>query len=67
MKRVLVFFNLLDAQGNLSITNIAAIIAVIKMAFTAQFSGMDAVGLIGALANYAHKRSCNHNDPEDNN
>lgn len=56
MKKILSFLNLLDAAGNLSITNIAVITAVTKMAFASQFGGVDAVALIGTLLNYGHKR-----------
>lgn len=56
MKPFLNFLSLLNDDGTLSITNIAVIVAITKMALTASFSGMDAVGLIGALANMAHSR-----------
>lgn len=59
MKRVLTFLNLLDAEGNLSITNIAVIVSITKMALLTQLSGVDAVALVGTLLNYAHKRSVN--------
>lgn len=62
MKRVLGFLNLLDADGNLSITNIATIVAITKMAMTTQMSSTDAVALIGVLLNYAHKRVVNSSD-----
>ncbi len=56
MQRLLSFLNLLDASGNLSITNIAVIVGITKMAFAHQFSGVDATALVGTLLNYAHKR-----------
>lgn len=59
MKRVLSFLNLLDTSGNLSITNIAVIVGITKMAFASQFSSVDAVALVGTLLNYAHKRTVN--------
>lgn len=62
MKQVLTFFNLLDSAGNLSITNVAVIIAVTKMAFMSQFSGVDAIGLVSTLLNYAHKRMVNSDE-----
>jgi hypothetical protein len=66
MLRALKFLNLLDSEGNLSITNIAVIVGITKMALTANFSGMDAVGLVGALLNYGHKRSCNNQVTDEN-
>ena len=59
MKRVLSFLNLLDNGGNLSITNVAVIIALVKMAMAAQLTGCDVAGLLGVLGNYAHKRQTN--------
>lgn len=57
MNKVLTFLNLLDSEGNLSITNTAVFVCVIKMALSAQFTGMDVGALIATLLNYAHKRS----------
>ncbi len=56
MKRILTFLNLLDSKGNLSITNIGVIVALVKMAMAAQLSGSDVACLLGVLGNYAHKR-----------
>jgi hypothetical protein len=56
VKQVLTFLNLLDNGGNLSITNVAVIIAITKMAMSAQLTGCDVAGLLGVLGNYAHKR-----------
>lgn len=56
MKRILTFLNLLDNGGNLSITNVAVIVAITKMALAAQLGGNDVVALIGVLGNYCHKR-----------
>ncbi len=60
MKRILTFINLLDSSGNLSISNIAVIIALVKMATAAQLSGTDVAGLLAVLGNYAHKRAVNN-------
>lgn len=56
MKRVLAFLNLLDSEGNLSITNVAVLVCVSKMALSAQFSGGEVGALVATLLNYAHKR-----------
>lgn len=57
--KALSFLNLLDTAGNLSITNIAVIVGVAKMALMTQMSGCDAVGLVSVLLNYGHKRFTN--------
>ena len=59
MKRVLTFLNLLDNGGNLSITNIAVLICLYKIAASAQFSGTEVGALVATLLNYAHKRLVN--------
>lgn len=59
MKRALSFLNLLDSSGNLSITNIAVIICLVKMAMAAQFSGTEVGALTATLLNYGHKRFVN--------
>lgn len=61
MNRVLQFLNLLDSSGNLSITNVAVIVGITKMALMTQMTGVDAVSLVGVLLNYCHKRSINDN------
>jgi hypothetical protein len=61
-KRALTFLNLLDDSGNLSITNIAVIVTVIKMGFSAQFNGAEVGALLATLLNYAHKRFTNSQD-----
>lgn len=60
-KRFLAFLNLLDHDGNLSITNVAVIVGITKMAFMTQLSGCDAVALVATLLNYGHKRLVNDN------
>lgn len=59
MKQVLTFLNLLDNGGNLSITNVAVLICLYKIAASAQFSGTEVGALIATLMNYAHKRLIN--------
>lgn len=59
MKRVLTFLNLLDNGGNLSITNVAVIICLVKIAMAAQFSGTEVGALVATLINYGHKRMVN--------
>lgn len=63
IKKVLTFLNLLDNTGNLSISNVAVIVCITKMALVTQLSGVDSVALIGTLLNYAHKRIVNDNQP----
>lgn len=53
------FLNLLDAQGKLSITNVAVIVCLLKLAFAPAASITEAGTLLVALANYAHKRYTN--------
>ncbi len=57
--KLLRFFNLIDNDGNLSITNVAVIVCITKMALASQFSGMDVGALLATLLNYAHKRVIN--------
>lgn len=59
MKRFLTFLNLLDVAGNLSITNVAVIVCITKMAMSAQMNGTEVGALIATLLNYAHKRAVN--------
>lgn len=53
---VLRFFNLLDRSKNLSITNIAIIVLITKMALT-PFDWPTAAGLLVVMFNYMHKRA----------
>lgn len=55
-KQLANFLNLLDAQGKLSITNVAVIVCLLKLAFAPAVSITEAGTLLVALANYAHKR-----------
>jgi len=61
VRRALTFLNLLDNAGNLSLTNIAVIVGLAKMAFSHQMTSCDSVALVGTLLNYAHKRFTNDN------
>lgn len=61
MKKLLAFLNLLDNAGNLSISNIAVIVCLVKMALSAQLSGCDLGALLGVLLNYGHKRFVSDN------
>lgn len=53
--KILSFLNLLDRKNNLSITNVAVIVLVTKMAISA-FDWPTAAGLMITLLNYGHKR-----------
>lgn len=59
-KQIADFLNLLDAQGKLSITNVAVIVCLLKLAFAPAASITEAGTLLVALANYAHKRIVNN-------
>jgi hypothetical protein len=56
MKRVLTFLNLVDSSGNLSITNVAVIVVITKIALLKSFSLTEASALLITMVNYAHKR-----------
>lgn len=57
--RVLKFLSLLDNEGNLSISNIAVIVCVTKLAIAPHFSVTEVGALMVSLLNYAHKRYTN--------
>lgn len=59
LRKVANFLNLLDAQGKLSITNVAVIVCLLKLALAPAASITEAGTLLAALANYAHKRYTN--------
>lgn len=59
--RVLQFFNLLDNDKNLSISNVAVIVCVTKIAIAPEFSITEVGALLVSLLNYAHKRYVNDN------
>ena len=56
MNKILSFLNLLDYEGNLSITNLAVYIALVKMIFIPGGSLEDAGILFTALSSYAYKK-----------
>ena len=56
LNKILQFLNLQDNSGNLSLTNLAVIAALIKMTLAPSTSLEDAGILFTVLANYAHKR-----------
>lgn len=62
MKKILVFLNMLDQSGNLSITNCALIAFLVKILVSPQLDGPSVIGLVGLLGNYMHKR---HNGKPD--
>lgn len=53
--KVLKFFSLTDRAGNLSITNVAVIVLITKMAVST-FDWPTAAALFMSLLNYSHKR-----------
>lgn len=57
---VLKFLNLTDDSGSLSITNVAVIVCVVKIAIAPQFSITEVGALMVSLLNYMHKRSVNN-------
>jgi len=60
---ILRFFTLMDADSNtLSITNIAVIVAVVKVGM-GHVAPMDGGILLGSILNYAHKRYVNSQQP----
>jgi hypothetical protein len=58
VQKIISFLNLLDAEGKLSITNLAMFTILIKVAVS-PFEWASAVTLFCVCANYAHKRSTN--------
>lgn len=55
-REALSFLSLLDKDGKLSITNIAVVICVTKIAYVADPSIVDTGALLITLMNYSHKR-----------
>jgi len=54
--KLLKFCNLTDKDNNLSISNIAVIVVIIKIALAATLDWATAATLLMALLNYGHKR-----------
>jgi hypothetical protein len=63
---VLKWANLLDKDGRLSITNVAVIIMVTKLAFLPTFTLTEVGAFVIAMLNYAHKRqkNCEHQEKQ---
>lgn len=55
-KPILQFLNVVDRKGNLSITNVAVIIVVTKIAIAQSVGITEAGALLITLLNYGHKR-----------
>ena len=72
LTKILNKLNLLDAQNNLSITNIAVIVVLVKLVLTPQWTLNEAGMLLLTIANYSHKRYVinqaqgNINEPSNN-
>lgn len=56
LKKLLKFLQLVDREGNLSITNIAMIVLITKLAVLSQFTMTEVSAFLLALLNYSHKR-----------
>lgn len=56
MEKVMKYLNLLDSSGNLSITNLAVLITLVRLAISPSASITEAGSLLVALASYSHKR-----------
>jgi len=54
--KILSFFNVSDKSNNLSITNVAVIVCLIKIAITTQCSFAEGIVFLVAILNYVHKR-----------
>ena len=59
LEKVVNFLNLTDAAGKLSITNLAVLICLVKLAISPSASITEAGALLAALVNYGHKRAIN--------
>lgn len=64
MKKVLTFLNLLDAAGNLSISNVAVCVCIAKLAVAHPFALSELGALMISLLNYGHKRYVNSQEPD---
>lgn len=56
LAEVLAFFNLTDRSGKLSITNVAVIVLITKIALADSLDWAVVAGLLVTLLNYGHKR-----------
>jgi len=57
MEKLLKKLNLLDTENNLSLTNIAVIVILVKLILTPTWSLNEAGMLLIGMTNYMHKRS----------
>jgi hypothetical protein len=57
MKKILKFFNLTDKDGNLSITNIAVIVLITKIALAPDMDWPTVGALLASMMNYMNKRT----------
>ena len=62
MKQALTFLSLVGEDGALSITNIAVIVCVVKIAIAPTFSITEVGALMVSLLNYAHRRHVGSKD-----
>jgi hypothetical protein len=64
--KVLQFFRIVDKGKpvDISITNVACWVVIVKIAFVDHASAVDLGTLLVALSNYAHKRHINSGDNE---
>lgn len=64
-KKVLTFFRVIDAHdGMVSLTNLAVLIVLIKLAIVPSTTVMDIGTLLVALTNYTGKKLINKQEPE---
>lgn len=56
LKNLSKFFRLIDEQGQLSLTNLAVLVIIIKIAITSNVSIADAGALLISLLNYSGKK-----------
>ncbi len=63
-KKLLNFFNLLDSEGRLSLTNTALVVTVVKLAIAPQASITEVGAMFLAIANYALKRNAINSNQE---
>lgn len=60
MKQVLNFLNILDSDGNLSLTNLAFIAMVAKLVLTKNPDYATLGATVATVLNYMHKRNTNN-------
>jgi len=57
MKKILKFLNVVDREGNLSITNIAVIVLLTKIAIAPDMDWPTVGALLASMMNYMNKRT----------